>query len=92
MNAHADRTLVRRQSRHSPLGRFTRWVNTKWRAHRARRLEEETVVYLSAMDSKLLNDIGVDIGTLADFPGEPSSVDTANIVTLPLSSDRRNPS
>jgi hypothetical protein len=89
MNAHAHRPLARRPSRHSPLGRLTAWVNTKWLARRARRLEEETVVYLSTMDSKLLNDIGMDIGTLADLAEEPTSVNAANIVTLPRSSDRR---
>jgi uncharacterized protein YjiS (DUF1127 family) len=89
MNAHAHRPLVRRQSRHSPLERFADWVNTKWQARRARRLEEETVVYLSAMDTKLLNDIGMDVGTLANLAGKPSTAETAKIVPLPRSSDRR---
>jgi hypothetical protein len=89
MNAHAHRPLARRHPRHSPLVRFTAWVNTKWRAHRARRLEEETVVYLSAMDSKLLNDIGMDAATLADLTKEPAPANTANIVVLPRPSDRR---
>jgi hypothetical protein len=88
MNAHAHRPLAHTQSRHSPLGRFAAWVNTKWQARRARRLEEETVVYLCTMDSKLLNDIGMDIGTLADLAKGPS-VDAANVLPLPRSSDRR---
>jgi hypothetical protein len=90
MNAHAHRPLARRQSRHSPLGKFAAWVNTRWQARRIRRLEEETVVYLSAMDTKLLNDIGMDIGTLADLANEHSSVDTANVVTLSQAPNRRN--
>jgi hypothetical protein len=89
MNAHAHRPLARGQPKHSPLGKFTAWVNTRWQARRARRLEEETVVYLSAMDTKLLNDIGMDIGTLADLASEPASVDAANVVKLAQSSDRR---
>jgi hypothetical protein len=89
MNAYAHRRLARRQPRHSPLGKFADWVNTKWQARRARRLEEETVVYLNAMDSKLLNDIGMDIGTLTDRASEPSSEEATNIVTLPKPSTRR---
>ncbi len=89
MNAHAHRPLTRRQPRHSPLGKFADWVNTKWQARRARRLEEETVVYLSAMDTKLLNDIGMDIGTLTDLANEPSSIDATNVVALPRSSKWR---
>ncbi len=89
MNAHAHRPLARHQPRHSPLGKFADWVNTKWQARRARRLEEETVVYLSAMDTKLLNDIGMDIGTLTDLASEPSSGEVTNVVTLPKSSNRR---
>jgi hypothetical protein len=89
MNAHAHRPLARRQSRYSPLGRFAAWVNTKRQARRARRLEEETVVYLSAMDTKLLNDIGMDAGTLTDLAKEPSSADTTHVLTLLGSSDRR---
>jgi hypothetical protein len=90
MNAHAHRPLARRRSRHSPLGRFAAWVNTKWQARRARRLEEQTVVYLSAMDSKLLNDIGMDATTLADLAKEPpTSLETADIGALPQSSRRR---
>jgi hypothetical protein len=88
MNAHAHRPLARRHSRHSPLGRFALWVNTKWQAHRARRLEEETVVYLSAMDSKLLNDIGMDAAALADLAKQRSSEETTHIVPLPQSSRR----
>jgi hypothetical protein len=41
------------------------------------------------MDTKLLNDIGMDIGTLADLAKEPSSVDTTHVLTLLGSSDRR---
>ena len=89
MNAHAHRPLARHRPKHSPLGRFTAWVNTKWQAHRARRIEEETVVYLSAMDSKLLNDIGMDASTLADLAKDPASVTSAEIVTLPLTLERR---
>jgi hypothetical protein len=60
MNAHANHS--------SPmLARFATWVNTKWQARRARRLEEETVVYLSAMDAKLMNDIGMDIDRLGEL-------------------------
>ncbi|WP_162918865.1 hypothetical protein [Taklimakanibacter deserti] len=78
MNAHAHRPLTRRPSSPKPLGRFAAWVNTKWRARRARRLEEETMACLSAMDAKLLNDIGMDIGKLGDLADEPAP---ANPVT-----------
>jgi hypothetical protein len=75
MNARAHRPLARHHSR---------------QARRARRLEEETVVCLSAMDSKLLNDIGMDIGTLGDLANENAANDAANtIVTLPQRSNRR---
>jgi hypothetical protein len=47
------------------------------------------VVYLSAMDTKLLNDIGMDAGTLTDLAKEPSSADTTHVLTLLGSSDRR---
>jgi hypothetical protein len=89
MNAHAHRPFVRRQPQHSPLERLATWVNTKWEARRARRLEEETVVYLSAMDTKLLNDIGMDVETLADLTSKPSTAETAKIVQLPRPSRRR---
>lgn len=83
MNARAHRPFARRDSSHTPLGRFAAWVNTRWQARRARRLEEETVACLSTMDTKLLNDIGMDIGTLSDLANEPSPQNTTNIVTLP---------
>lgn len=80
MNAHAHRPLARRHSSPKPLGRFATWVNTKWQARRARRLEEETVACLSAMDARLLNDIGVDISKLGDLSDEPPCVTPATIL------------
>jgi hypothetical protein len=71
MNTHAHRPLARRQANLTPLGRFAAWVNTRWQARRARRLEEETVACLSTMDVKLLNDIGVDFGKLGDAADTP---------------------
>lgn len=76
MNTHADRSNL------TPIGRVAAWVGTKLRARRARRLEEETVACLSAMDAKLLNDIGVGIGKFDDLSGELPAVDTSE-------SDRR---
>jgi hypothetical protein len=72
MNAHAHRPLARRQANATPLGRLASWVNTKWQARRARRIEEETVACLSTMDVKLLNDIGVDFGKLGDAADTPT--------------------
>lgn len=74
MNAHANRPLASHHSRLTPLGKLTAWVITKCRARRARRLEEETVACLSAMDSKLLNDIGVDIGKLGELTTQTPDV------------------
>lgn len=89
MNAHAHRPLARRHSSPKPLGRFATWVNTKWQARRARRLEEETVACLSAMDARLLNDIGVDISKLGELSDEPSNVAPATILPLPQLQSRR---
>jgi hypothetical protein len=61
MNAHAN------HSSSTALARLTAWVNARWRARRARRLEEETIVCLSAMDSKLINDIGMGIDRLDEL-------------------------
>jgi uncharacterized protein YjiS (DUF1127 family) len=61
MNAHTDHPNL------TSLGRFTAWVNAKWQAHRARRLEEETVVCLSEMDARLINDIGMDVDRLCEL-------------------------
>jgi hypothetical protein len=74
MNAHAHRPLVSRRSRPRTLGRFTAWVNARWQARRVRRLEEETVVYLSTMDAKLINDIGMDIDRLSELTPRPSDL------------------
>jgi hypothetical protein len=57
MMTHAKRTF--------PLSKLAIWVSTKWRARRARRIEEETLLSLSALEPKLLNDIGLDIGNLS---------------------------
>jgi uncharacterized protein YjiS (DUF1127 family) len=78
MNTHADRPLARSHSNSTPLGRFAVWVAAKLRARRARRLEEETVACLSAMDTRLLNDIGVDIGKLSELPDECRHVSDLN--------------
>ncbi|MGE0239549.1 MAG: hypothetical protein AB7F09_04735 [Parvibaculaceae bacterium] len=74
MNAHAHRPLTRHLSGTKPLGRFAAWVNAKRRARRARRLQEETVVCLSAMDAKLANDIGMDIDRLSEIAPETPDV------------------
>jgi hypothetical protein len=76
MNTHADRPLAGRHSRLGPLGRFTAWASRRWQSRRARRLEEETVACLSAMDAKLLNDIGVDIGKLGELTTQATDVHT----------------
>lgn len=77
MNAHAHRPLARQQESLSPLGKFTAWVNTKWQARRARRREEETVACLSAMDMKLLNDIGMDLDKLDELANPPEPANAA---------------
>lgn len=72
MAAHSGRPLA--HPRPTPLGRVAAWLGTRLRARRARRLEEEAVACLCAMDSKLLNDIGVQIGQLDKLSGKPPHV------------------
>ena len=76
MNAHAHRPLAGRHANPSSLGKLAAWVNARWQARRARRLEEETVVCLSTLDAKLINDIGVDIDRLSELT--PRMRDAAN--------------
>ena len=64
MNIHANRHVVAHHS--SPFGRIAGWVSARMRARRTRRMEEETIVCLSTIEPKLLNDIGVETGTLHD--------------------------
>ena len=78
MNAHTSRPFARPHSAQTPLGRVAAWVGRRWRARRARRLEEETVACLSTMDSKLLNDIGVELGKLDELSGERPQVKAAD--------------
>jgi hypothetical protein len=67
MNSRMDRPLAGHRSCPGSLGRLAAWVNAKWRARRARRLEEETVVCLSTMDAKLIHDIGMDVDRLSEL-------------------------
>jgi uncharacterized protein YjiS (DUF1127 family) len=80
MNTHANRPRAHHPSL-SPMGRVAAWVSTKWRARRAHRLEEETVACLSAMDTKLLNDIGMDIGKLGELTRENPHVSPVSPLT-----------
>jgi hypothetical protein len=77
MNAQTSRPFVRQPSAQTPLSRVAAWVGRRLRARRARRLEEETVVCLSGMDTKLLNDIGVELGKLDELSGERPPVKSA---------------
>jgi hypothetical protein len=77
MSTHANRPTVH-HSRLSPFGRVAAWVSTKWRARQAHRLEEETVACLCAMDTKLLNDIGMDIAKLGELSKESASPRTSS--------------
>ncbi len=62
MNIHAERHLA--SHRHRPFGRVAAWVGARLRARRARRMEEQTLVCLSTIEPKLLNDIGADMSSL----------------------------
>jgi hypothetical protein len=62
MNIHANRHVVAHHS--GPFGRIAAWVSARMRARRTRRMEEETIVCLSTIEPKLLNDIGVETGNL----------------------------
>jgi hypothetical protein len=62
MNIHANRHVVAHHS--GPFGRVAAWVSARMRARRTRRMEEETVVCLSTIEPRLLNDIGVETRTL----------------------------
>ena len=88
MNAHAHRPLVNRRSKPRSLGRFTAWVNARWQARRVRRLEEETVVYLSTMDARLINDIGMDIDRLGELTPRPSDLTGKDTSVHPQHSKR----
>jgi hypothetical protein len=56
------------QSSSSPMGAIAAWVSRRWQAHRVRRMEEDALLCICAMDTKLLNDIGMDIGKLGELP------------------------
>ena len=88
MNAHANRPLAGRHSCPASLGRLAAWVNAKWRARRVRRLEEETVVFLRAMDAKLVNDIGMDIDRLSELMPPMPGAANQNDPTRPHHSSR----
>lgn len=72
----------------SPLSKFTRWVNARRDARRARQGEEMAVDLLRTMGPKLVNDIGVDITKLG--PPEPPERKMQEIVT-PLRPRRHDP-
>jgi len=69
MNSHPNRPPVQ-QSSPSPMGGIAACVRTRWRAHRARRMEEDAMLCIRAMDTRLLNDIGLDIGEIGELSGE----------------------
>ncbi len=48
----------------SPFGKFSRWINDRRDARRARQDEEKAVHLLHTMGPKLARDIGVDINQL----------------------------
>lgn len=64
MNIRANRPLASSLSGHTPFCRLAAWVSAWWQARRARQMEEKTFVSLSAIEPKLLNDIGVEMGNL----------------------------
>lgn len=72
----------------SPLSKFSRWMTTRWEAHRAHQKEEMAIDVLRTMDPKLVNDIGVDITKLA--PPEPPERKMQDIVT-PLRGRHHDP-
>jgi len=41
-------------------------------------MEEDAVLYICAMDTRLLNDIGMDIGKLGELSGELPPVSVAD--------------
>ena len=64
MNIRANRPLAPSLSGRTPFCRLVAWVSARWQVHRARQMEERTVVSLAAIEPKLLNDIGVEMGNL----------------------------
>jgi hypothetical protein len=62
MNIHAEHRHAAQQT--GPFGRLAARISAIWQARRARRMEEETVVCLSTIQPRLLNDIGIETGTL----------------------------
>jgi hypothetical protein len=89
MNTRAHHPLLRRHSSPTCMGKFAVWLSRKLQARRDRRLEEETVVCLSAMDTKLVNDIGVDIGKLDELAHEHTKPNAAAVAPT-RHPDRRN--
>lgn len=85
MSTHAERIAYSRLAGRSPLSRFTAWVNAKREARRARRIEEETIEFLRAMGPELRDDIGVDIGKLAESNPMPASQNPYVLATLAVS-------
>jgi hypothetical protein len=81
MNAHAVRPA---SSCFGPLGKFARWVNTRWHARRARLREEDALLYLSELEPRLLNDIGVNFNRLSGCVPTSTHHDLQWIILPPL--------
>lgn len=88
MNAHAARPTA---SCFGPLGKFARWVNTRWHARRARLREEDALLYLSELEPKLLNDIGVNFNRLGGCGPTSAHQDLQWITLPPLPPAERRP-
>jgi hypothetical protein len=44
-----------------------RWLEQKWEAHQARRLEKRNIAYLRTLDRYALDDMGVNIAYLGEI-------------------------